>query len=282
MNIVELKEKNQHGTREFPIELYHPHGLMAPYHWHDECEFIYMNSGIACCRIGVDSFELKEGECAFVKAGALHSLSNDTGNVFDFYAVVFHSSIIFNDMDICRKYLSSKYIIKERFSPYNNTESYVIQTVKSLCNTYENKPFAFELKIKSYLYLILSHIFDHGLYQTENNYDNKKAAHKLEKVIKYIHSNYNKTISIDELAALSGYSTSHFTRFFKELTGKTPTEYINQQRIYSACGLLKRTNYSVLTISLECGFDNVGYFIKTFKKYTNDTPYQYKQKNYFN
>lgn len=278
MNINELKEKSQHGTKEFPIEIYNPHGLIAAYHWHEECEFIYMNSGRACCRIGADSFELKEGECAFVKAGALHSISADYGNEFVFYAVVFHPSIIINDMDICSKYLSSKYIIKDRFSPNNKEEHTVIETVKLLCNIYEDKPFAYELKIKSYLYFIFSHIFENKLYQSETNYENKKVDDLLEKVIKYIHSNYSKNIQVEELATLSGYSSSHFTRFFKELTGKTPIEYINRHRIYCACDMLKRNNLSVLSISLECGFDHVGHFIKTFKKYTNYTPYQYKRK----
>lgn len=280
-DLYELKEKVHHGTKDFPIEVYYATGLISSYHWHDECEFIYIESGNAIIRIGVESFELKKGECAFVKADTLHSISTKNQDNFCFYAVVFHPSLIFTDFDICSKYLSPKYIINSHFSS-NPVEGKVIKMIKLLCNSYMNKSFAYELKIKSYLYSIFSHIFEHNLYHKESLSGNQKTVEKLEKVIKYIHANCHTYITVEELANVSGYSISHFSRFFKDLTGKTPIEYINRQRVYSACDKLKHTELSVLEVGLECGFENVGYFIKTFKKYTDFTPYQYKQKHSVN
>ena len=277
MNNNDLKEKAHHGTKEFPIEIYHTSGLTASYHWHEECEFIYITSGSACIRIGVDIFELKEGECAYVKANALHSISTEDNTSFGFYAVVFHPSLIFSDVDICNKYLSSMYDINHHFSS-KDYENVLIEEIKSLCHTYENKPFAYELKIKSQLYLIFSHIFEFDLFHIKDNFEHKKATDKLEKVIKFIHFNCHSKLTVGELAQVSGYSVSHFTCFFKELTGKTPIEYINRQKIYYACEMLKETDLSVLEVSLACGFENVGHFINTFKKYTDWTPYKYKKK----
>jgi hypothetical protein len=54
------KENTRHGAVEFPIELYHSRGLIAPYHWHDKCEFVYMNEGSVCCRIGAESMKNTE------------------------------------------------------------------------------------------------------------------------------------------------------------------------------------------------------------------------------
>ena len=128
------------------------------------------------------------------------------------------------------------------------------------------------------MYSIFSYIFENNLFHKDNSSESKKTIDRLEKVIKYIHANCLSYITIEELANVSGYSVSHFSHFFKELTGKTPIEYINRQRIYSACDMLKQTDLSVLEVSLECGFENVGHFIKTFKKHTDYTPYKYKQK----
>ncbi|HKM03819.1 MAG TPA: AraC family transcriptional regulator [Lachnospiraceae bacterium] len=276
MNNYDLKEKAHHGTKEFPIEIYHTSGLIASYHWHEECEFIYITSGSACIRIGVDIIELKEGECAYVKANVLHSISTKDNTNFGFYAVVFHPSLLISDVDICNKYLSSLYVINHHFSPSHH-ERVIIEELKSLCHTYEDKPFAYELKVKSQLYIIFSHIFEFGLFHIKDRYENKKAADKLEKVIKYIHTKCLSSLTVDELAQVAGYSVSHFTRFFKEITGKTPMEYINRQKIYYACEILKETDHSVLDVSLACGFGHVGHFINTFKKYTDCTPYKFKK-----
>ena len=275
MNHYDLKEKVHHGTKEFPIEVYRATGLISSYHWHDECEFIYITSGSAFIRIGVNNFELKEGECAYVKANALHSISTEDFAHLSLYAVVFHPSLILSDVDICSRYLSPKYVINNRFSPKGD-ENYIIQAIRSLCHTYANKPFAYELKVKSQLYFTFSHIFECSLFHMEDTFENKKAADKLEKVIKYIHANCLSCITVEELARVSCYSVSHYTRFFKELTGKTSIEYINRQRIYYACEMLKEKDLSVLEVSLACGFEHVGYFINSFKKHTGYTPYKYK------
>lgn len=276
MKNYELKEKAHHGTKEFPIEIYHPTGLMAAYHWHEECEFIYITSGKACIRIGTAVMELQADECAYVKANALHSITVEDYSDFDFYAVVFHPSLILSDIDICSKYLSPMYVINQSFSS-EGSEKDILEAIKLICHTYENKPFAYELKVKAQLYYIFSYIFEHSLFHTEDKFENTKAAEKLEKIIKHIHTNCCSGIDIKELADISGYSVSHFTRFFKELTGKTPIEYINHQKIYNACEMLKDTNISILEASLACGFGHVGHFINTFKKYTGCTPANYRK-----
>lgn len=277
INKNELKEASHHGTPDFPIQVYHPTGLFAYYHWHEECEFIYITSGSACIRIGVENFDIKEGQCVYIRPNTLHSITPEDTSTFDFYAVVFHPSLILSEIDICNHYLSTKYTINHRFIPSGNEQT-VINHINSICKDFETKAFAYELKIKAKLYSIFSHIFEFGFYSTDEVLKNKKAVDKLEKVIKYINLNYQKNITIDELAHISGYSISHFSHFFKEITGKTPIEYINRQRILNACELLKQTDLSILEISFDCGFEHVGYFIKTFKRFTTYTPYKYKQK----
>lgn len=276
MIIYELKEKRNHGTKDFPVEVYHPTGLRMYYHWHEEHEFIYILSGNARIRIGTDLFELKEGECAYVKPGEMHSISTDDESSLDYYAVVFHPSFLTSELDICNKYLNSKYVIKSYFTSDTEEQKIIPEMVYQLCTSLIEKSFAYELKVKAYLFHIFAQIFEHELFEIASC-DNKKVVEKLGKVISYIHTNCRSYITVEELAKVSGYSASHFSRFFKELTGKTPIDYINRQRIYSACEMLKQTNLSIIEVSLECGFENVGYFIKTFKKYTDYTPQRYKQ-----
>ena len=64
---------------------------------------------------------------------------------------------------------------------------------------------------------------------------------------------------------------------FKEYTGKSISSYINDYRIYNAKQMLKNTEKSVLSIALECGFNEVSYFVKTFRLHTGLSPLKYKK-----
>ena len=64
-------------------------------------------------------------------------------------------------------------------------------------------------------------------------------------------------------------------RFFKELVGKTPIDYLNFYRIERACEMLISGEKNITETAFECGFNDISYFIKTFKKYKGIPPKQY-------
>jgi AraC-like DNA-binding protein len=59
------------------------------------------------------------------------------------------------------------------------------------------------------------------------------------------------------------------------MTHRTPIDYLNYYRIERACFKLVSTNLSITEVAFECGFNDLSYFIKTFKKYKAITPKQY-------
>ena len=68
------------------------------------------------------------------------------------------------------------------------------------------------------------------------------------------------TISIDEISSVSGFSASHFMRFFKSAMGTSFTSYLSSYRLSMAARLLLLTNNSILDIALSCGYENLSYF----------------------
>lgn len=69
----------------------------------------------------------------------------------------------------------------------------------------------------------------------------------------------------------------YFCRFFKKALGKSPVSYINEYRIKQAIILLQTTDLPVMDICLDCGFHNLGNFLREFKKDTGFTPLQYRK-----
>lgn len=71
----------------------------------------------------------------------------------------------------------------------------------------------------------------------------------------------------------------YFCRFFKKSLGKTPVSYINDFRIRHAATLLRTTELPVTEVCLESGFNNLGHFMKEFKKATQLTPLQFRKQS---
>lgn len=94
--------------------------------------------------------------------------------------------------------------------------------------------------------------------------------------IRWIQSQYMLPISIEKIAVSLGYHRTHFTKLFKQLTGLSPQQYINQTRMERAKELLN-THFSIEHVANSCGFSDPLYFSKQFKKWTGKSPTQYKQ-----
>ena len=93
--------------------------------------------------------------------------------------------------------------------------------------------------------------------------------------ISYIVKNYNKKLTIDELAHASGLSRTAYIKRFRETTGKSPKQFITHTRIAAAKKLLG-TNLSISKIAEETGFYDAAHFMKTFIAATGISPAEYK------
>ena len=88
----------------------------------------------------------------------------------------------------------------------------------------------------------------------------------VDAAVDYIHVNYNKHITLDSLASVSGYSKSRFSKLFFNETGSTPIEYINVLRLENARRMLLSSRLSIGEVAEACGFGDQLYFCRLFKK----------------
>jgi AraC-like DNA-binding protein len=101
---------------------------------------------------------------------------------------------------------------------------------------------------------------------------------KMKAVLQWIEENYAEPASLEELAAVAGMNPHYFCEFFKRYTRRSPIDYLNLYRIDSACRMLKVSGCSVTEAAFSCGFNDLSYFVKTFKKYKGVTPRQYRRR----
>lgn len=98
----------------------------------------------------------------------------------------------------------------------------------------------------------------------------------IQKAIACIDADLSAELSLKNLAALLNVNGSYLSTLFKQETGQTLTEYVQRKRIDMAKSLLKSTKLHVQTIAQSCGFLDIQYFTKVFKKYTGVTPKEFR------
>ncbi len=112
-------------------------------------------------------------------------------------------------------------------------------------------------------------------YQTD---ENTITDQRIQKVTRYMISNFQNHISLDKMAGLAGMQRTAFCRFFKEKTGRPLITYLNELRIGFACKLLIKGDMQILRICYETGFNSLSSFNRTFKKITGLNPKQYQKR----
>ncbi len=99
----------------------------------------------------------------------------------------------------------------------------------------------------------------------------------IEPALRYIKNNYSKDIKLEYLSELCQLSPNYFCGLFSQNCGKTVKEHIKSLRLKQACSLLKNTPQSIVSIAVEVGYTDCGYFNKVFKKEFGITPVQYRK-----
>ena len=96
--------------------------------------------------------------------------------------------------------------------------------------------------------------------------------------IDYVRANYDKDVSLDDVADFVGVNKCYLSREFHKYTGYSFVSYINMTRCKMARQLLFDEKLSVLEVGYRCGFENPSYFAKSFKKYIGMLPSEYRNK----
>ncbi|WP_419869967.1 AraC family transcriptional regulator [Chryseobacterium sp. CT-SW4] len=245
------------------------------YHYHPEIELVCIVAGSGTRHVGYHKSNYTNGDLVLIGSNIPHSgfglNSTDPHEeivlqfkeeIFQFPAEEVEARSIKNLLEL------SKYGILYGSS----TKKLILPKLKKLM---ENEGY------KRYL-LLLEILFELSTCEDYTLLNNEimpytiisKNKARLENIFTYVENNYDKEIPIEEVAKLANLTLPAFCNFFKKATQITFTEFVNRYRINKAC-LLMAQNKSISECSYSCGFNNVTYFNRMFKKYTDKTPSEF-------
>ena len=279
-------EMMKRGRFDFPIgfyhvEKYHPRFNM-PYHWHMEYELIRMLRGGFTISLNEETLHLVPGDIVFIRDGIVH------GGVVDsddraFECLVFEPPKLLHSANYQSSDLNN--LLNHTFNVrnhFNQDDKKIALIVRILFEEMQRENPGYELIVTGMLYTVFGLIIQEKQY-TPVTKQPVETSHlqmqKLKKAFQLIDDKYAAPLTLSELSSAAGLSPNYFCKFFQKMPLYTPIEYLNQYRIDQACLKLAYTDKSITDIAYSCGFNNLSYFIKTFRRQKGISPGKFRQVN---
>ena len=105
---------------------------------------------------------------------------------------------------------------------------------------------------------------------------NLAESRRVQKVKEYINEHYAEPLRLSDMAEIVGMSPVAFSRFFRQRTGRTLSDYIVDIRLGFAARMLVDSSKNISEICYECGFNNLSNFNRTFKAKRHYTPRDFR------
>ena len=275
-----LRELICHGTPGFQFEYYidDVHAFDKGYvdwHWHDEFEWMYLKEGEARVCIGGEEILLFLGDSLFINSRALHEIRSKNGATLP--NILFSGSFISEEFsDIYEEYVLPVISSEKEYLVFrgddDKNEDILTQLKKTLllCENKEDN----KLEIHAQLCLLWAELkekYADVFLRKKSRADMIKRA-RMQKMLTFIYENHAREISLNDIAGAAKISKTEAIRCFTGALGMPPVEFLIDYRLTRARALILSGGAGVLQAALLCGFNNVSYFIRAFKKKYSVTP----------
>lgn len=229
--------------------------------WHENIELLYCIGGRGHVQCGPDIFDFSPGVIFVVNPNTPHCIASE-------------SSVQYRCLIIDSTFCADNGIPIAALQFQNTVADDRIRTrFEQVCaafDRYDDRNFCAAGEIRHAvlgLLLELCRSYSHPAAQEAGS----PANEHVKKALTYIRQNISGTITLDAVAAYVGISKYHLSREFKAFTGSTVVQTVNLLRCAEAKGLME-AGMRVSAAAVSCGFENMSYFTRTFRKIYGTLP----------
>ncbi len=282
-NRSSLQETKHHGEVRFPFNIY-PCTIPGDFrqvavHWQDSMELVYIKRGSGLVQTGAQVCTAQSGDIFVLTPGTLHAIRQTESCTMEYENIIFDVELLGGAEDLCaEKYLlplqSGRLALPEHITPDEAWYPQAADCLKEAEEANRCKQFGYELCIKGALLRFLALLIaqSKALPPAE-----KASTQRLRAVLQWISAHYSEPVCVADAAALCQCSPNHFMRWFRQMTGQTFIIFLREYRLNAAAEALRTTEDNILSISEQCGFENLSYFNREFKAHFGMTPREYRK-----
>ncbi len=258
-----------------PINIFKTAPLEFPPHWHESMEIIYVTGEKLQLGYNNSVYTLNPRDIFVVWPGEIHYFLMQQDRCERLIIQLEFS--IFGELSTL---VSSQKVTNGYIPVTHDMHAFFENLILKLSNESLQRQKGYEFLVGAGLYELTGGLLRHLPTETVCALEQNKHLKRLEileSVFKYIDKNYQEQITLDEVAKVANFSMYHFTRFFKEATGLTFWQYLNNYKISKAVNLLLASTDSIAEIAFKCGFNSIKTFNRVFKQAKGVSPSQFKR-----
>lgn len=274
-------ELKQHGTADFPIELYHLDKNAAKYemvhHWHRELEVIRVLQGTLTVTIGTNERVLQKDDAVLVGCDTLHA-AHPVDCVYQ--CVTWDIGGFIPSQPDCRNFLNELLSGQRIILPDADQKTEVSENIQRLFSAMVRleKDSGTRFDVLSALFCLYAALLRNDCTQKAalvGTADENTA--RLKQALSLIRSSYHEDLTLARMAKACDMSPQYFCSCFRSMTKRSPMEYLNYYRLAAAVKMLVNTDESITQIAYTCGFNDLSYFIKRFKNEKGVSPGKFRK-----
>lgn len=237
-------------------------GVSSSLHWHEAVELLYCREGSGTAVSDGERIPLSVGGLAVINANRLHAVYAEEHCCYDCLIV---SPALFQGFDLPVPEAPLCSLVWDARLEASFTR--IGEELRARRPYYKTAVRAATIE----LYILLCR--EHALAIPAPEAD--RGGQRLElckRVIAYLRQHYAEPVSIDDICRAVGFSKYYLCHAFKEVTGQTVIGYLNFLRCSAARGLLATGEYNITESARLCGFQNLSYFTRTYKRQMGELP----------
>lgn len=245
-------------------------------HFHPELEFLIIEAGRMSNRLEGTEYITGEGDIIFFNSRVPHATQFlDDGTVQ--HMVQFKTPSTFRGSfrylsDLLSRTVAPVFVFRPSDADYADLKTHLVDMIEQDAEA----GIAGDYRITSDIFFIISLLHRRGLLADEGAAFDFGQLSKLVPLFEYIDTHFAEEISLEECADLLRLNKSYLCRLFRSATGTTLWDFINFVRICKSEELLAG-EMNLSEIAYAVGFSSPSYFHRTFKKYKQMSPSEYRK-----
>lgn len=285
---VEQKKRDENGldiVAECFIQESYDTSNMTPAHLHKDIEILYCLSGKIKIFLDGKQFDFTKGDMVLINAGEVHNIFGLSKDKNSYIVIKFSPEILYTTS---ASIFEAKYVLPFTINKSTHQKLFKSEELKATkistllhqaVREFNQKNYGFELAIRINICRVFLWILrrwnEQGVNLNLGAALTESTVKRLKTVFDFVEENYSQPITVGQVAEICNMSYSYFSRYFKEITGRNFSEYVNFIRITHAEQLLVAGGMNITEIAFEVGFSGTSYFIGQFRQYKGVTPKQF-------